>query len=76
MVDENNPLSFGNHVGYIANPPAADNEWTGKEKGPLWRPFHPEQPEYYSLAAASAPSVPLVPWASEIRAFLPRSPRR
>jgi hypothetical protein len=30
VVDEDNPLSSGNHVGYIANHPAADNERTGK----------------------------------------------
>ena len=35
VVGEDNPLSFGNHVGYIANPSAADNEWAVKEKGPL-----------------------------------------
>jgi hypothetical protein len=42
VVDEDNPLSFGNHGGYIANHSAADNEWAGKEKGPPWRPFFPE----------------------------------
>jgi hypothetical protein len=31
VIDQNNPLSFGNHVGYIANHSAVDNEWAGKE---------------------------------------------
>jgi hypothetical protein len=34
VVDQDNPLSFGNHVGYIANHPAADKRMAGKEKGP------------------------------------------
>jgi hypothetical protein len=42
VVDQNNPLSFGNHVSYIVDHSAADNEWAGKEKGPPQRPFHPE----------------------------------
>jgi hypothetical protein len=42
VVNEDNPLSYGNHTRYIANHAAADNERSGKEKGPLQRPFHPE----------------------------------
>jgi hypothetical protein len=32
VVDEDNPLSFGNHAGYIANRPAADNECRPKKR--------------------------------------------
>ena len=33
VVDEDNPLSSGNHGGYIAIHPASDNERAGKKKG-------------------------------------------
>ena len=41
VVDQDNPPSFGNHVGYIANHPAADNEWRAKKKGRHSGPFTP-----------------------------------
>ena len=77
MIGEDDPLSFGNHGGYIANRSGFDNERATKKKGPTCGPFmHCGHAATYSLAAASAASGPVAPCASEMRAFLPRSPRR
>ena len=76
MVDQDNPLSFGNHAGYIANCSRFDNERPPMKKGPTCGPLMRLCIGSRYSCAASAPSGPLAPCASEIRAFLPRSPRR
>jgi len=78
VVDQDNSLSFRNHEGYIANRSGFDNEGSAYEKrgrhaAPL---FFPEYLPSYSLAPAPAASGPAAPCASEMRAFLPRNPRR
>ncbi len=77
VVDQDNPLSSGNHAGYIANRSGFDNEAGTHAKGADKRPLPDVRATRdYSRAAASAPSGPAAPWASEMRAFLPRNPRR
>ena len=39
MIGQDNPLSFGNHEGYIANRSGFDNEAARHEKGPPSGPF-------------------------------------
>jgi hypothetical protein len=73
VVDQDNPLRFENHDRYIANQPGFDNETAGKVKRAAAAALCVRDRPRYSLAA---PSVPPALWASEIRAFLPRSPRR
>src|SRR5262245_2041927 len=75
VIDQDNPPSFGNHERYIANRSGFDNEPAVTKKGPRAAPWrNPDRRSYFP--AASAASGPPAPWASEIRAFLPRSPRR
>ena len=76
MVGENDPFSLGNHGRYIAIREGRDNEDDIDEKGAASGPLMTRGTAAAYSFAASAPSGQPAPEASEMRAFLPRRPRR
>jgi hypothetical protein len=75
MVGENDPVSLGNHGRYIAIREGGDNEDDIDEKGAASGPLM-SRGMAVAYSFASAVSGPAAPEASEMRAFLPRRPRR